>query len=136
MPNLDPALRRRLLDFELALDAATCDETLATEWGRAYLTPSLPLVWDGSWIAVEQTGLSIEQVTELADRVLGEIGVSHRAVALCDEADGRRLSAEARQLGGWDVELAEYMVWSADSGRQALAEVREAPLEEIAPLRL
>jgi hypothetical protein len=40
----DPATTRRLLDFELALDAAVSERLVETEWGRAFLSPGLELI--------------------------------------------------------------------------------------------
>lgn len=136
MSSFDLETRRRLLDFEIALDAAVCDETIEAEWGRAFLTPSKPLVWDDSWIALEETGMTMREVAALADEVLGGAGFAHRTVCALDEADGRRLFEEVGDAPGWEVELADYMVWGAESGRSPRAEVRETTLAEIAPLRL
>ena len=135
MPELDPTTRNRLLEFEIGLDAAICDEVVEAGWGHAYLTPSQPLVWDNSWIAIEETGMRMAEVAALADRVLGGAGFEHRTVVPCDEADGRRLVEEARRAAGWEVELVDYMLWREESGRVPRAEVREATLAEIATLR-
>jgi ribosomal protein S18 acetylase RimI-like enzyme len=132
----EPEIRDRLLEFEIALDAAVCDEVVEAEWGRAFLTPSQPLVWDDSWIALEQTGMTMRELAALADEVLGGAGFEHRTVCALDETDGRRLFGEVGEVPGWEVELADYMVWSAESGRSPRAEVLETTLAEIAPLRL
>ena len=131
----DGNLRRRLLDFELQLDAACCDEVVEHEWGRAYLSPSLPLVWDASFLTIEKPGMGLEEVLALGDQVLGGAGFAHRTIVPCDEADGRRLLAEAEALPGWEKERGVYMVWERDSGREPRAEVAERRLDEIEPLR-
>lgn len=129
------AIRRRLLDFELGLDAACCDEAVEHDWGRAFLSPSLPLLWDASFLAIEEPGMSLGDVVALADRVLGGAGFAHRTVVPCREADGRRLLGEAAALPGWEAERTEYMVWRGDSGRGADVAVAERRLAEIEPLR-
>ena len=147
--------RDELLAFELALDEQVYDEVRAESWGRLFLTPSLPLVWDASWAGIEQTGLSVDEVIAIADEALGGAGLGHRTVCLLDEADGRRLGeaveAEPARWPGWEVERIRYMVWrggaveppvssqkSADSAenreRTAVA-TREVGLGEIAGLR-
>jgi GNAT superfamily N-acetyltransferase len=130
-----PETRDRLLEFEISLDAASCDEVLEADWGRAYLTPSLPLVWDASWLALEETGMAMGEVAALADEVLGGAGFEHRTVVPFGEEDGRRLVSAVGEAAGWEVELVDYMTWRGDTGRAGAAEVREAPLAEIAALR-
>jgi GNAT superfamily N-acetyltransferase len=127
--------RDLLLEFELALDADTCDELVEEDWGRAYLCPSLPLVWDASWLAIEEPGMTVDELVRLADRVLGGAGFAHRTVVVIDEAEGRRLLGEAAPPPGWEVELVEYMLWTAESGRGPLSAVAETTLAEILPLR-
>lgn len=132
--SADATTRRLLLDFELALDAAICDEVVEEEWGRAFLTPGLPHVWDASFIALEQTGMSAVEVAALADRVLGGAGFIHRTVAVCDDVDGRRLLGEGLP-SGWKAERNAYMAWTTDSGRRSEIEVAAVTPAEIASLR-
>lgn len=131
----DAAVRRRLLDFEIGLDREVSDEVVEEDWGMSFLCRSVPLLWDNSWIAVEETGIGAEELIGLADRVLGGAGFEHRTIVLCDEADGVRLRPEFEALPGWEVERVRYMTWRGDSGRRAAATVRETILAEILPLR-
>ena len=131
----DAEIRRRLLDFEIGLDRAISDEVIEEEWGATFLCPSMPLIWDNSWIAIERTGLSAEEAIELGDRVLGGAGFEHRTIVLCDEADGRRLAPEFEDRPGWEVEIGRYMTWRGDSGREGAGAVRETTLAGILPLR-
>ncbi|HEV7770257.1 MAG TPA: hypothetical protein VGO66_06320 [Solirubrobacterales bacterium] len=133
--EIDASVRRRLLDFEIGLDRQVSDEVVEEDWGTSFLCPSQPLIWDNSWIAIEQTGLSAAEAIGLGDRVLGGAGFEHRTIVLCDEADGRRLAPEFEAMPGWEVELGRYMTWRGDSGRRGAIEVREATLAEILPLR-
>jgi GNAT superfamily N-acetyltransferase len=151
--------RDEFLAFELALDEKVYDEVRAESWGRLFLTPSLPLIWDASWVGIERTGLSVDEVIAIADRALGGAGLAHRTICLLDEADGVRLGeaveAEPARWPGWKVERNRYMAWrggdavtiahkgppvssqkSADSAEKCeRAGVREVGLEEIAGLR-
>jgi GNAT superfamily N-acetyltransferase len=110
--------RDALLAFELALDEKVYDEVRAESWGRLFLTPSLPLIWDASWAGIEQTGLSVDEVIAIADAALADAGLAHRTVCLLDEADGRRIGeaveAEPARWPGWEVERTRYMVWRGD----------------------
>src|SRR5689334_1272056 len=129
--------RDALLAFELALDEQVCDEVHQLSWGRLFLTASTPLIWDANWVAIEQTGLSVEQVVAIADDALGGEGLGHRTIALLDEADGRRLGEEveaaAERWPRWEVERTRYMLWRG--GEVDPGAAREVQLEEIEPLR-
>jgi GNAT superfamily N-acetyltransferase len=142
-----PTIRDRLLAFELQLDRATCDEVRATGWGTTFLTPSLPEVWDASWIALKRPGLGKEALA-LVDEALADFG--HRTVVPLGEADGRRLAAELGRLPGWKAERVLYMTWAPEQLRRssfsgdmpgkgrtpdANARARETALAEILPLR-
>ncbi len=99
--------RDELLAFELALDERVADEVHRLPWGRLFLTPSAPLIWDSNWVAIEQVGLSVDQLVAIADDALGGEGFGHRTIGFVDQADGRRVreKVEARHgalaaLGG------------------------------------
>ncbi len=147
--------RDELLAFELALDQKVCDEVRRASWGRLFLTPSAPLIWDSNWVGIEQIGLSVDAVVAIADAALGGEGFAHRTVCALDEADGRRLGeemeAEPARWPGWEVERTRYMVWRGaaaeppaarsqlvpDSGTKCerTLGVREVRLAEIEGLR-
>ncbi|HVY97200.1 MAG TPA: hypothetical protein VHA54_09610 [Solirubrobacterales bacterium] len=133
--------RDKLLAFELALDEAVCDEVHREPWGRFFLTRSTPLIWDASWVGIEQVGLSVAQVVAIADDALGTEGFGHRTICLLDEADGRRLGdeveADAARWPRWEVERTRYMLWRGGEIAPDLSAptVREARLAEIADLR-
>lgn len=146
--------RDRFLAFELALDERVCDEVRRESWGRAFLTPSLPLIWDSSWVGIERTGMALAEVVALADEVLGGAGLDHRTVCALDQADGRRLGeeleADPASAPGWEVERTRYMAWSGgevepppsrsqsvpDSGTKCeRPSAREVRLAEIEGLR-
>ncbi len=146
--------RDELLAFELALDEKVCDEVRAESWGRLFLTPSTPLIWDANWVGIETVGLGLDEVVAIADEALGGEGFAHRTVCVLDQADGRRLAEELEAGGarwpGWQVERTRYMRWrgpeptppsvrshlSSDSDDKCeRAAVREVGLEEIGGLR-
>lgn len=107
--------RDELLAFELGLDEQVCDEVRQEAWGRLFLTPSLPLIWNANWVSIEETGLGLEEIVAIADEALGAAGCAHRTVGLLDAAEGRRLGdeleADAGRWPGWEVERIRYMVW-------------------------
>jgi hypothetical protein len=129
--------RDELLRFELALDEKVVDEVRRESWGRLFLTPSLPLVWDSNWAGIEQVGLEVDEVIAIADAALGGEGFAHRTICALDEADGRRLGealeAEPARWPGWEAERTRYMVWRGAEADDPL--VREVRLREIEGLR-
>jgi GNAT superfamily N-acetyltransferase len=129
--------RDRLLAFELALDQQVCDEVREESWGRLFLTPSTPLVWDSNWVGIEQVGLSVAQVVAIADDALGGEGMGHRTICALDQADGDRLGAEfeaeAASWPRWEIERTRYMLWQGGEARPGAA--RETPLADIEALR-
>jgi GNAT superfamily N-acetyltransferase len=130
--------RDALLAFELGLDEQVCDEVRTEAWGRLFLTPSLPLIWDANWVAIERPGLGIEEIVAIADEALGGAGFEHRAAAILDAAEGRRLAEELEERGGdfpgWEVERNRYMAWRGGPV-DPIPGVREARLDEIQGLR-
>jgi GNAT superfamily N-acetyltransferase len=132
--------RDKLLAFELALDEKVCDEVHRESWGRLFLTPSAPLIWDANWVGIEGVGLSVDQVVAIADDALGGEGLGHRTIALLDEADGKRLGeeieAEAARWPRWEVERTRYMLWRGGEVEPPVRrEAREVRLAGIADLR-
>jgi GNAT superfamily N-acetyltransferase len=143
--------RDELLAFELSLDERVVDEVHRLPWGRLFLSPSTPLIWDSNWVAVEQAGLSVDQLVAIADDALGGEGFGHRTIGFVDQADGRRVretfEAERSLWPRWEVEQTRYMVWRggpvevssqkpADSaGKCELTGAREVRLAEIEGLR-
>jgi GNAT superfamily N-acetyltransferase len=137
----DPTTRDRdeLLAFELALDEQVCDEVRQESWGRLFLTPSAPLIWDANWVAIEEVGLGVDRVVGIADAELGAAGFHHRTVCALDQADGRRLGeeleAEPARWPGWEVERTRYMVWRGAAAAAPGQPVQEVPLAGIEDLR-
>jgi ribosomal protein S18 acetylase RimI-like enzyme len=126
-------MRDELLEFELALDSLTCEELVEHEWGRAFLSPSLPLAWDASWILIEGWEMTAEQIVAAADEGLSRF--AHRTVAVREEAEGARLAREFAAMPGWEVEVTLYMRWRQESGRTPSVEVVETSLAGCEELR-
>jgi GNAT superfamily N-acetyltransferase len=129
--------RDELLAFELALDEKVCDEVHRESWGRLFLTPTAPLIWDANWVGIEEVGLSVAQIVAIADDALGGEGYGHRTVGLLDQADGRRIGEEVERETAnwprWEVERTRYMVWRGGEAepRTGVREVRLAEIEEL-----
>lgn len=132
---VDPETRRECLEFDLRLDAGVSDEVHEHGWGRSFLCPSLPLLWDASWIVVDDPRLGFVEVAALADEVLGGAGLAHRTAVLADEMAGARLAAEAECEPGWEVERVLFMALRHEPGRTPPAAVAAVSLGEIGDLR-
>jgi GNAT superfamily N-acetyltransferase len=130
--------RDALVAFEVALDARVCDEVQRESWGRLFLSPSTPLVWDANWCAIEAPGPSLAEAVAIGDEELGGAGFAHRTVCPLGEAEGARLGAEleadAASWPGWEVERTRYMLWRGGEV-DASPETRESPMAEIEGLR-
>jgi ribosomal protein S18 acetylase RimI-like enzyme len=126
-------MRDRLLEFELELDVATSEKVVDYDWGRAFLSPALPLVWDANWLLIEQPEMTVGEVIAAGEESLAAFG--HRTIAVRDEAEGARLGREIAGAPDWNVETTLYMTWQEESGREAGAEVREVSLEDCEDLR-
>lgn len=126
-------MRDELLEFELSLDLKISDEVIVHDWGRVFLCPSLPLVWDLNWMLVEQEGMAVAEVIEAAEEALAPF--NHRTVAIRGEADGARLAREVADVPEWEVETTIYMIWNGGDDRTPDEEVREARLADCEELR-
>jgi ribosomal protein S18 acetylase RimI-like enzyme len=126
-------MRDELLEFELSLDLKISDEVIAHDWGRVFLCPTLPLVWDLNWVLLEREGMRADEVIAVADEALAAF--DHRAVAIRGEADGERLAKEFEDVPGWEVETTIYMLWRGDTEPRGTSEVRETPLAGCEALR-
>jgi GNAT superfamily N-acetyltransferase len=126
--------RDEFLAFELELDEKVCGEVRRESWGRLFLTPSAPLIWDANWVGIEQVGLGLDEVVAIADAALGGEGFEHRTVCVLDEADGHRLGkeleAEPARWPGWEVERTRYMVWRGDAAAPPMSSQKPADSAE------
>lgn len=127
------AMRDELLEFELALDRQSNEEVVEYEWGRAFLSPRLPLAWDANWALVERSGMSAAEVVAAADESLA--ACAHRAVAIRDEGEGERLGREIAAIPGWETERNLYMLLRETSDAEPSGDVLETPLAGCEDLR-
>ena len=134
MPPADLAIHERIVDFEFELESRCCERVEEHPWGAACLSPSIPRVWDASWIVVEEAGLGAGEIAALADGVLGAAGFEHRTVALRDPAERDRLAPGFERLG-WERDRAVDMVLRREPDREPDAPAEELSFEEVAGLR-
>jgi hypothetical protein len=133
--SVEPETRRECLEFELRLDAAVSDEVGEHGWGRSFVCPSLPLLWDASWIVIDEPRLGFAEIEALAEDVLGAAGVAHRTALVSDEAAGARVAAEAEAEPGWEVERVHYMTLRHRPERESRVAVAELAIDAIPALR-
>lgn len=126
-------MREQLLQFELELDRRANEEVVEYDWGRAFLSPTLPLAWDANWALVERPGMTAAEVVAAADESLGEY--EHRAIAIRDETEGERLTPQIAEIPGWEAEQNLYMLWRGASDPQAGGDAVETPLGGCEDLR-
>jgi GNAT superfamily N-acetyltransferase len=126
-------MRDQLLEFELALDRRANEEVVEHDWGRAFLSPTLPLAWDANWALVERAGMTAAEVLAAADESLA--AYEHRAIAIGDEAEGARLAPEIAAIPGWEAEENLYMLWRGEDGAESSGEALETPFSGCEDLR-
>jgi ribosomal protein S18 acetylase RimI-like enzyme len=104
------------------------------EFGTAYFCDSLPRVWSLNFLAVDRGAeVSAEQLAAEADRLQGAAGLTHRRVAIDDDALGSLLEADFVRLG-WKPEPLLVMPFAGPGAPGAAAAVREVDLETLAPV--
>jgi GNAT superfamily N-acetyltransferase len=130
----DHELIYRLSEFEIELEREACEQVERTDWGEVFLSPSIPLVWDASWIKVERPGLAAREIELLADVAIGGAGMAHRTVFVPDSGEAERLTPEFEALG-WTVEGGLYMLRRRPPDRPAEASVSEHRHDELEDLR-
>ncbi|MBM3666606.1 MAG: GNAT family N-acetyltransferase [Actinobacteria bacterium] len=126
----NPALLRRLRDlsFEAELDDAA--RLVGLDGATAVLSPSLPLLWDASFLLVEREGMDAARVEALAAEAFSGSGLPHLAVTFRAEGEGARLAGDLAARG-WEPDVGLYMVQRSPSLLEARVEVAERPLGEI-----
>lgn len=112
-----------------AIADASATQTQPLPFGRALVNERFPRVWDMNFVRVEgsRPTLEAETVAEAAERLIGAAGLSHRKVAVEDEATGRRLAPRFAALG-WRQEESLAMTHRRPPERLPL----EHRVEEVA----
>jgi ribosomal protein S18 acetylase RimI-like enzyme len=124
----------QLLDWEIEREERIAEQVEQHGWGRAFLSPGVPLVWDANWILIEQTGMTVDDIIAAADQAIGSAGMGHRTVVARDPGDGRRLVPEFESRG-WGIEPGLRMVVRRAPDRKSEIQVAERRMDEIADLR-
>ena len=130
----DQHLLRRCDAFTLGLERDAVERVEEIDGGVALLSPGLPLVWSANYLCFERSDLGAEGMAELSDRVLGGLGMEHRAVAVLDPAQSERAEPGFARIG-WEVERDLFMVQRAQPDRPPAGEVAVRPQGLPEPLR-
>jgi ribosomal protein S18 acetylase RimI-like enzyme len=126
----DEALLRRLRDLSFDAEIGSAELVVEVDGGAAAINPSLPLLWDASFLLVERAGLDPGRIMELAGDALAGHGLSHLTVSCREESEGARIAGEM-EAAGWRPDIGVYMVARAASTLEATADAAERPLSEI-----
>jgi ribosomal protein S18 acetylase RimI-like enzyme len=128
-----PADFVRALAFEDAIREAACDRVERSERATAFLTPSLPRVYDLSFLRVDEpAGATASELAAQADATFRSAGMlGFRRVQIAHSAAGERLAPEFRRLG-WDVARHVFMALRRPLDRPAAGDVLEVQMADIA----
>jgi ribosomal protein S18 acetylase RimI-like enzyme len=125
----------RAVAFEEAHRERAVDRVVRCRFGRAFLTDSLPLVWDLNLVTVADTGdASAGDVAGEAERVHAAAGHAHKRIVAVHEPDARRLAPGLAELG-WKTDRFLFMAHRRNVQRAPSAAVEEVAREAVAPLR-
>lgn len=104
----------RVHAFMRHAEESVCDEVVPTPHGTAFLTPSLPLVWQVNAIRVEDPDAGARELMAEADDVQAAFG--HRKLVFHDESQGASLSREFAGAG-WRIFRVLIMLRSREPDR-------------------
>ena len=130
----DRGLLERCIESEFTRERDTAERAVPFATGVALLMPSLPLVSDGNYLLVERPGLEASELAEVADEIIGGLGMRHRTVVVADPDEGGRLRPSFERLG-WATERDLYMVLRREPDRAADLAAAEVPYEEVRGIR-
>jgi GNAT superfamily N-acetyltransferase len=130
----DPGLTRRMFELELELERSIAEIVAPIDGGFAVLNPSVPLIWDDSYLVIEQAGRSARDLAALADQVLAPHGIAGRAIVTGDPENAHALGRGFQELG-WKIDRGVWMKHRGAPDRPAPVEAREVDRGEIAELR-
>jgi GNAT superfamily N-acetyltransferase len=90
----------RAISFIRALDQGIADQVVPYAYGRALITPSLPLVYDENYLIAERVDRAgADQLIAEAERIQEAAGLFHRRVNVDDQEAAARLAADFRARG-------------------------------------
>ncbi len=99
----------RALAFAREHEEESCSHSEPWKWGTALFHQALPLVYDLNFLRFESSDdVTASELAAEADAVMGE-RVPHRQIVVQDEAAGKRLTAEFKDLG-WKADRHVVMV--------------------------
>jgi predicted GNAT family acetyltransferase len=122
----------RIVGFSRYLDERCSERIFSSFLATALLCESLPLVHDRNFLRVEDASANANELSALADRILGASGLSHRKVVADSAEAGERLAPQFESMG-WKVERAVVMVHSGAVEEEQLPLVAEVASEEMLP---
>jgi hypothetical protein len=131
---MNEALLARILKWEIEREERIAERVDRHGWGRAFLSPTIPLVWDANWILIERPGMAVDEIIEAADGSIGSAGMRHRTVLALDPADGHRLRAEF-EARDWGIEPGLHMLRRRAPDREPEMQVTQCRMHEIEDLR-
>jgi ribosomal protein S18 acetylase RimI-like enzyme len=133
----EPALLRRLVEFQLTLERDASNRVERFDWGWLLSNQETGDIWVANFLEVDSAEHGADQLADAADELLGSRGMHHRYVVPSDPENGERLAPRFRELG-WEVDRSLYMVLdepatrdhsTAEVSREAASPVRRAVAE-------
>jgi GNAT superfamily N-acetyltransferase len=125
---------RRIRDFLAVVDAPAIDARRPWSRGTAFLTPTLPKVWDANYLSLERLDdIDAGAIDAEATEVGTAAGLAHTAIVVADERVGARL---ARSLDGLGYDTTRFSVMTLRSAPEEPAvEVELVDGAEVAASR-
>jgi GNAT superfamily N-acetyltransferase len=129
----DPALLRRLLEFELSLERDSSEAVDEFDWGRLVRNRATAAMWSDNFLEIHSPDLEATELAALADELLEPLGIEHRFVRPIDTAHAARLTPGFEALEGWEPWQSRYMVLTreADRERGAAREVERTDVTDV-----
>jgi ribosomal protein S18 acetylase RimI-like enzyme len=124
---------RRIVDFLDRFDAPAIDERRPWSHGTAFLTPTLPKVWDANYHRLERAGGDVDAIAAEASTAAVGAGLAHSAIVVTDEALAAPLVARLAELG-YEATRFVVMRLSREPEAPALA-IEEVSSEDVAAHR-
>lgn len=130
----DPELLRRLLDFELTLEADSSEIVDEFDWGRLINNPETSAMWSSNYLEIHSSDLDAFALAELAEKVQAPLGIEHRDVVPVDPRRGEELVPGFQALEGWEVWRSIYMVLRRKPDRE-VGPAQEVPRVAVEAVR-
>jgi ribosomal protein S18 acetylase RimI-like enzyme len=122
----------RAVNFQREFDRRRAELAVRSAHGTAYLTPTLPRVYDLNGFVVDLgASASAEELIAEADEILGSYGLGHRKITIDDEL-GRALEPAFR-AATWHVDELLVMPHVRPAPAVDISAVREVEAQELIP---